>query len=124
MTSFNLLQSIGDLDAGTVRGWPVLSSDEQRRAERAAWLWLRSCRRIEAYDGLVRGELEYVMSASTSMPSPHCIGILMSAAGRFLVCRACQLRLEFPAGAHYDTIAKEFESHCCSSPIPSKDNAA
>lgn len=86
--------------------------------------WLRSCRRIEAYDGLVRGELEYVMSASTSMPSPHCIGILMSAAGRFLVCRACQLRLEFPAGAHYDTIAKEFESHCCSSPIPSKDNAA
>jgi AAA domain/TrwC relaxase len=40
------------------------------------------------------------------------------------VCRNCQLRLEFPAGTRYDTIAKEFESHSCSSPIQSKDDAA
>jgi hypothetical protein len=90
----------------------------------AAWLWLRSCRRIEEYDGLVFGELEYAMSASTSVPPPHRISILMFAAGRFLVCRDCELRLGFPAGARYDTIAKEFESHSCSSPIPSKDDAA
>jgi hypothetical protein len=58
-------------------------------------------------------------------PPPHRVAILMSAAGRFLVCRNCQLRLkEFPAGTRYDTIAKEFESHACSSPIQSKDDAA
>src|ERR1039457_797183 len=39
---------------------PIPRASSKRRAERAAWLWLRSCRRIEAYDGLVRGELEYV----------------------------------------------------------------
>jgi len=78
--------------------------------------------RIEAYDGRVRGELEYAMPASSSMPSPHCIGILMSAAGRFLECRDCHLSFEFPSGSHYDTIAGQFESHSCSSPIAPKDD--
>jgi len=69
------------------------------------------------------GELEHAVLPSSSTPSPHCIGILMSAAGRFLECGNCQLSFEFPAGEHYDTIAEQFESHSCSSPIPSKDNA-
>ena len=71
---------------------------------------------------LVRGELEYAMPASSSTPPRHCIGILASAAGRFLECKNCQLTFEFPAGMHYDTIAKQFESHSCT-PIPSKDDA-
>jgi PAS domain S-box-containing protein len=49
------------------------------------------------------------------MPPPHLIAILMSASGRFLVCRECHLRVGFPAGAHYDIIAKQFESHLCGS---------
>jgi len=71
---------------------------------------------MEAYDGLVRGELKYAMSSSISTPLPHHIGILVCAKGRFLMCRECELSFEFPAGKHYDTIAKEFESHLCSSP--------
>jgi hypothetical protein len=70
--------------------------------------------------GLVRGELDYAMSASSSTSLPHRIGILASAAGRFLECQNCRLTFEFPAGMHYDTIAKQFESHTCGSPIPSK----
>jgi hypothetical protein len=63
------------------------------------------------------------MSASACTLPPHGIGILMCAEGRFLECVACELRFEFPAGAHYDTIAKQFESHSCCSPIPSKGDA-
>jgi len=85
------------------------------------WLW--ELQRIEAYDGLVRGELEYAVSTSNSTPLHH-FGILVSAAGRFLVCIDCQLRFEFPSGADYNTIAKQFEPHSCSSPIPSNDDAA
>ena len=69
--------------------------------------------RTEAYDGLVRGELEYAVSASRSSLPLHHFGILMSAAGRFLMCIDCQLRFEFPSGADYETIAKQFESHPC-----------
>jgi hypothetical protein len=78
--------------------------------------------RIEAYDGFVRGELEYAMSASSSKPSLQQIGILMSRKGRFLECMDCHLTVEFPIGAHYDETVKQFESHLCSSPIPSKDD--
>ena len=46
----------------------------------------------------------------------------MSASGRFLVCRECHLRFDFPSGAHYATIAKHFESHWCGSPLPSRDD--
>jgi hypothetical protein len=70
--------------------------------------------------GLVRGELEYAMSAINSTPLPHRIAVLMSAAGRFLVCKNCQLSFEFPAGVHYDTIAKQFESHSCSTPFAAR----
>jgi len=49
---------------------------------------------------------------------PHRIGVLMCAAGRFLECSTCQLRLEFPAGEHYEAIEKQFESHPCVPPSP------
>jgi hypothetical protein len=38
----------------------------------------------------------------------------MSCAGRFIACVDCHLSIEFPTGKHYDTIAKEIESHVCS----------
>ena len=60
------------------------------------------------------------MSDNTSTSPAHLIAILMSASGRFLVCRKCGLRFEFPEGAVYDTIAKQFESHPCGSPITPK----
>src|ERR1017187_10461965 len=53
----------------------------------------------------------------------HPIGILMSAAGRFVVCIDCHLSVEFPAGAHYDVIARQFESHLCDSQRPLNDDA-
>jgi hypothetical protein len=77
----------------------------------------------EAYDDLVRGELEYAMSASSPTLPAHRIGILMSAAGRFLECRDCDLRFRFPMESRYDEIAKQFESHSCTSPIPSAEDA-
>jgi hypothetical protein len=60
------------------------------------------------------------MSANSFVPPSHRIAILMSAAGRFLECRTCHLDLTFPAGAHYEVIAKQFESHSCSSTISSR----
>jgi hypothetical protein len=51
----------------------------------------------------------------------HRLGILMSAAGRHLVCSACQLSFEFPFRAPYLTISKQFESQPCrSAPMLSK----
>jgi hypothetical protein len=43
------------------------------------------------------------------------IAILTSVEGRFLECRNCLLRVQFPAGTHYEVIVKQFESHSCSS---------
>ncbi len=54
----------------------------------------------------------------------HRLGILMSAPGRFVSCIDCHLSVVFPAGAHYDTIAKQFESHPCSIPPPNDDAPA
>ena len=73
--------------------------------------------------GLHIRELKYAMSASSASSLSHPIGILMSAAGRFVVCIDCHLSVEFPAGAHYDVIARQFASHLCGSPRPSKDDA-
>jgi PAS domain S-box-containing protein len=47
----------------------------------------------------------------------------MSEAGRFVVCIDCHSSVEFPAGAHYDIIARQFDSHLCGSPYLSQDNA-
>jgi hypothetical protein len=52
------------------------------------------------------------------MPS-HSIAMLMSAEGRFLECRICRLRVQFTSGAHYEVIAKQFESHPCGSSFSS-----
>ena len=58
------------------------------------------------------------MSKATSSPPPrHRIGILMSPAGRFLECADCQIGFEFPEGAEFGAIAKQFESHLCGPPI-------
>ena len=62
-------------------------------------------------------ELEYAVSAGSSPPPPHRIGILMSRTGRFLKCRDCQIIFNFPDGAQFGSIAKQFESHLCGSPI-------
>ena len=68
-------------------------------------------------------ELKYAMSASGTPSFPHPIGILMAVAGRFVVCVGCHLRVEFPAGAHFDIIARQFDSHLCGSPCLLKDDA-
>jgi PAS domain S-box-containing protein len=47
----------------------------------------------------------------------------MSASGRFVVCRGCHLRFAFPSGAHFDLIAKQFESYLCSLECLSNDDA-
>jgi hypothetical protein len=60
------------------------------------------------------------MSASTSLCPTHRIAILMSVKGRFLECRNCLLRVQFPAGTHYEVIAKQFEPHSCSASLSSK----
>ena len=53
----------------------------------------------------------------------HSFSIRMSAAGRFLVCRACQLSFEFPSGQPYLRVAKQFESlFCGSAPDPLKSD--
>ena len=57
------------------------------------------------------------MSASSSPQPPHRIGILMSPTDRFLECRSCHLSFNFPDGAEFGAIAKQFESHLCDSPI-------
>jgi PAS domain S-box-containing protein len=60
---------------------------------------------------------------STSPPPPHLIAILMSTSGRFVVCRGCHLKFAFPSGAHFDLIAKQFESHLCRFQGLSNDDA-
>lgn len=78
--------------------------------------------KIREYDGLARGELEHAMASSPPPPHPrHRIGIVMSSVGRFLQCGDCQLSYTFPEGVQYDTLAKQFESHLCLSPIRSPD---
>jgi hypothetical protein len=41
----------------------------------------------------------------------------MSRTGRFLKCRDCQIIFTFPDRAQFGSIAKQFESHLCGSPI-------
>ena len=57
------------------------------------------------------------VSSSPPSPSPHHLAILMSGVGRFLECRDCLLSFEFPEGAKFGTIAKQFESLLCSAQI-------
>jgi hypothetical protein len=59
------------------------------------------------------------MPASSSRPPPsfHRIGTLMSPVGRFLQCRDCKLTFVFSDGAQCGTLAKQFESHLCISPL-------
>jgi hypothetical protein len=68
-------------------------------------------------------ELKYAMSARSVPSSSHPVGVLMSPTGRFVVCIDCHLSVEFPTGAHYDIIARQFESHSCGSPRPLKGDA-
>jgi PAS domain S-box-containing protein len=68
-------------------------------------------------------ELKYAMSASRGVQSSPRIGIRMCGAGRFVACIDCRLSVEFPAGAHYDAIARQFESHSCGFPRLLKDHA-
>ena len=66
-------------------------------------------------------ELKYAMPVSIGAESSLRIGIRMCAAGRFVACIDCLLSVDFPVGAHYETIARQFESHSCDSRSLSKD---
>jgi hypothetical protein len=64
------------------------------------------------------------MPPADSTSVRHHLGVVMSAKGRFMECINCRLRLEFPAGMEYDTIAKRFESYPCSvAPAPKPDDS-
>jgi hypothetical protein len=49
--------------------------------------------------------------------SPHRIGIMISATGRFLQCSVCKLSYIFPDNEQFGTVAKQFASYACSSAI-------
>jgi hypothetical protein len=67
------------------------------------------------------GEANMQHQPVVSTRPSHRIGILISAAGRYLVCSACQLSFEFPSGVPSLTITKQFESQFCGgAPILSK----
>ena len=53
------------------------------------------------------------MSANSSSPPSHRIGIIMSPVGRFLQCSDCKLSYVFPDEVQFGTLAKQFESHLC-----------
>src|ERR1700675_4216026 len=76
-----------------------------------------------AHSGRPKRELKDEMSPNISTSPPHLIAFLMSASGRFVVCRGCHLRFAFPFGAHFDLIAKQFESHLCGFQCLSNDDA-
>jgi hypothetical protein len=61
--------------------------------------------------------LEKILQSQSPNSSEHRIGILMSQTGRFLECIKCRLSFAFPAGAHYDAIAQQFEAHLCASSV-------
>jgi hypothetical protein len=56
-----------------------------------------------------------MLASSCASPSSHRIGILMSPAGRSLVCSDCKLSVQFPDGAQYGATAKQFVFHSCGS---------
>jgi hypothetical protein len=66
-------------------------------------------------------ELEKAVQSHSPGASAHRIGILMSQTGRFLECIACRLSFAFPPGAHYDTVAKQFDPHVCKSAVSPED---
>ena len=59
------------------------------------------------------------MAVSSVVCFSNRIAILMSVEGRFVECRNCLRRVQFPAEAHYEVTAKQFESHSCGSSISS-----
>jgi hypothetical protein len=65
--------------------------------------------------------LEKTLQSHSPTSSAHRIGILMSQTGRFLECIRCRLSFAFPPGAHYDTIAKQFDHHLCLSTITRRE---
>jgi len=68
--------------------------------------------------------MDAVMSASGSPPPPaHRIAVLMSPEGRFLQCRDCNLIFQFPDGAHFNAVAKQFASHLCSASVDGNHEA-
>lgn len=59
-------------------------------------------------------ELEYAVSAlGSTAPALHHIGVLISAAGRFLHCSNCGLRFELVAGVQQGKFSEQFASHPC-----------
>ena len=62
-------------------------------------------------------QLKRAIQSENPVSSGHRIGILMSQTGRFLECISCRLSFAFPPGAHFDTVAKQFELHVCGAAV-------
>ena len=62
-------------------------------------------------------QLKRAIQSENPVSSAHRIGILMSQTGRFLECISCRLSFAFPPGAHFDTVAKQFERHACGAAV-------
>ena len=68
---------------------------------------------------------EHAMPPAGSTSVPHHLAVVMSPAGRFMECINCRLRLDFPAEANYDAVAKLFEFYPCSvAPPPKPDDSS
>ena len=93
----------------------IVSRSFEHRSERKFLImqnqpWAASAKHSRAGE-----ELEKAVKTHSPGSSAHRIGILMSQTGRFLECIKCRLSFAFPPGAHYDTVAKQFDPHLCKS---------
>ena len=93
------------------------------RCSERKYLLMQNQPRVASAKNSPAGEgLEKTLQSHSPNSSAHRVGILMSQTGRFLECIKCRLSFAFPAGAHYDTIAKQFESHLCASAVTTTAN--
>jgi hypothetical protein len=93
------------------------------RCSERKYLLMQNQPRVASAKNSQAGEvLEKTLQSHGPNSSAHRIGILMSQTGRFLECIKCRLSFAFPAGAHYDTIAKQFERHLCESTISRRED--
>ena len=92
------------------------------RCSERKYLIMQNQPRVASAKNSPAGEgLEKPLQSHSPNSSAHRVGILMSQTGRFLECIRCRLSFAFPPGAHYDTIAKQFECHLCESTISRRE---
>lgn len=112
-------------DVGNLLEYELGPDGQNRQSERGEalrhpspelpWRWSAAFRTPCAT--LLRRTPGKAIWSSALLRHPLCITLISwrscPSEGRFLECINCRLRFEFPAGAHYDTLAKRFESHPC-----------